>query len=322
MLRYVLKRLLMMIPVFFGVILLIFLILQASPGDPARMVLGEMATEEQVQELRDDLGLNDPLIVQLGRYLGDLLHGDFGNSYMSKAPVLDEILARFPTTLLLASLSVLIMVCLGIPVGIISAVKQYSWLDNVFMALALVGVSMPTFWIGMQMVKVFSLDLGWLPSSGFYGPKYWIMPALSIGIANAGIIARMTRSNMLEVIRADYITTARAKGQTERKIILHHALRNSLLPIVTMVGIQLGLALGGAMVTETVFSIPGIGTYMLSAIKTRDYPVVQGGVIIIAMAFSLINLFVDILYAFIDPRIKAQYRSGKSRKKIAKGENA
>lgn len=311
-----------MIPVFFGVILLIFLILQASPGDPARMVLGEMATEEQVQELRDDLGLNDPLIVQLGRYLGDLLHGDFGNSYMSKAPVLDEILARFPTTLLLASLSVLIMVCLGIPVGIISAVKQYSWLDNVFMALALVGVSMPTFWIGMQMVKVFSLDLGWLPSSGFYGPKYWIMPALSIGIANAGIIARMTRSNMLEVIRADYITTARAKGQTERKIILHHALRNSLLPIVTMVGIQLGLALGGAMVTETVFSIPGIGTYMLSAIKTRDYPVVQGGVIIIAMAFSLINLFVDILYAFIDPRIKAQYRSGKSRKKIAKGENA
>lgn len=311
-----------MIPVFFGVILLIFLILQASPGDPARMVLGEMATEEQVQELRDDLGLNDPLIVQLGRYLGDLLHGDFGNSYMSKAPVLDEILARFPTTLLLASLSVLIMVCLGIPVGIISAVKQYSWLDNVFMALALVGVSMPTFWIGMQMVKVFSLDLGWLPSSGFYGPKYWIMPALSIGIANAGIIARMTRSNMLEVIRADYITTARAKGQTERKIILHHALRNSLLPIVTMVGIQLGLALGGAMVTETVFSIPGIGTYMLSAIKTRDYPVVQGGVIIIAMAFSLINLFVDILYAFIDPRIKAQYRSGKSRKKLAKGENA
>ena len=316
MLKYVLKRIVMMIPVFLGVILLIFMILQASPGDPAQMVLGEMATEEQIQDLREDLGLNDPMVVQLGRYLGDLLHGDFGNSYMSKAPVLDEILARFPTTLLLASLSVLIMVCLGIPIEIISAVKQYSWLDNIFMALALIGVSMPTFWIGMLMVMKFSLNLGWLPSSGFYGPKYWIMPALSIGIANAGIIARLTRSSMLEVIRQDYIRTAKAKGQTERKIVLHHALRNSLLPVVTMIGIQLGLALGGAMVTETVFSIPGIGTYMLAAIKTRDYPVVQGGVIIIAISFSIINLVVDILYAFIDPRIKAQYRTKKLHKKI------
>ena len=313
MLKYVLKRIAMMIPVFLGVIVLIFLILQASPGDPAQMVLGEMATQDQINALREELGLNQPILIQLGNYLIGLVHGDFGSSYMSKAPGLQEILSRFPTTLLLASLSVLIMVCFGIPIGIISAVKQYSWMDNIFMALALIGVSMPTFWIGMLMVLKFSLDLGWLPSSGFYGPKYWIMPALSIGIANAGIITRLTRSSMLEVIRQDYIRTARAKGQAEKKIILHHALRNSLLPVVTMIGIQLGLALGGAMVTETVFSIPGIGTYMLAAIKTRDYPVIQGGVIIIAMAFSVINLIVDILYAFIDPRIKAQYRTSKKK---------
>jgi len=304
----------MMIPVCLGVIILIFLILHASPGDPAQMVLGEMATEEQLVELREELGLNDPLLVQLGHYLWDLLHGDFGFSYMSRAPVLDEIVARFPTTLLLATLSVLIMIIIGLPIGILSAVKQYSLLDNVTMTLALIGVSMPTFWIGMQMVLTFSLKLGILPPSGFEGPEYWIMPALSVGIANAGFMTRLTRSNMLEVIRQDYIRTARAKGQDEGTIVFHHALRNALLPIITYVGIQLGLALGGAMVTESVFSIPGIGTYMLQAIKTRDYPVIQGGVVIVAVCFSFINLIVDILYAFIDPRIKAQYKASTAKK--------
>jgi len=314
---YIMKRCLMVIPVILGVILLIFIILQASPGDPARMILGEAASNEQVEALRIELGLNDPIAVQLGRYLLNLVQGDFGTSYVSKTPVLQEVLTRFPTTLLLATLSVVFMVILGIPIGIISAVKQYSWVDNISTTIALIGVSMPTFWTGMLMVMLFSLYLGWLPASGFYGPKYWLMPALSIGIANAATMTRLTRSSMLEVIRQDYIRTARAKGQSERKVILNHAFKNSLLPVITMIGIQLGIALGGAMVTESVFSIPGLGSYMLSAIKTRDYPVIQGGVILIATSFCIVNLIVDILYAFIDPRIKAQYKSkAKNIKKI------
>jgi len=306
----------MIIPVLLGVIVFVFLILRASPGDPARLLLGETATQEAVDELRDRLGLNDHLIVQLGRFLFRLIHGDMGNSYVSKAPVLQELLARLPVTLTLATLSVTIMVVIGIPIGIVSAVKQYTWVDNLSMTVAFIFVSMPTFWIGMLMVLLFSLTLRWLPPSGFCGPRNWIMPSLSIGLANAAIMTRLSRSSILEVIRQDFIRTARAKGQSERKVIMHHAFRNSLLPVITMIGIQLGIAMGGAMVTESVFSIPGIGSYMLSGIKNRDYPVIEGGVILIAAAFALINLTVDILYAFIDPRIKAQY----SRKRIRRTE--
>ena len=322
MIRYIAKRFLMMIPVLLGVVIFIFLILQASPGDPARMILGESATNESVEALRDELGLNDPLLVQLGRYLMNLIRGDFGTSYISRSPVLSELVMRFPITLRLASLSVFIMVIIGIPIGILSAVKQYSWLDNISMTIALVGVSMPTFWIGMLLVLLFSLKLRWLPSGGFDTPLHWIMPAFSIGIANAAIMTRLTRSSMLENIRQDYVRTARAKGQNEWKVIMHHAFKNSLLPIVTIIGIQLGMALGGAMVTESVFSIPGMGSYLLSAINCRDYPVIEGGVIFVAACFSFVNLMVDILYAFIDPRIKAQYsatfkKRGKNKKEEA-----
>jgi len=307
----------MMIPVILGVIVLIFLILHFSPGDPARMLLGDSATEETVNALRKQLGLNDPVFLQFFRYLGGVFSGDFGTSYTSRAPVLDAILTRYPATLTLAGLSVVIMIVIGIPTGIISATRQYSFMDRFSTSVALVGVSMPTFWIGMLLVLLFSLKLGWFPVSGFYGPKYWILPAFSIGINSAAIIMRMTRSSMLEVIRSDYIRTARSKGQSERKIVWHHALKNALVPIITIVGVQLGLQLGGAMVTESVFSIPGLGSYMLTAIKTRDYPVVQGGVIFIALTFSFVNLLVDIIYAFVDPRIKAQYRSTHKHKKVA-----
>lgn len=320
MYKYILKRILLMIPVLLGVVIFIFLILQASPGDPAKIILGESATPEAIEALRNDLGLNDPLLVQMGRYLKNLLHGDLGSSYMSGAPVLQEISARFPKTLTLATLSVLLMVIIGVPIGIISAVKQYSWLDNGLMSFTLISISMPTFWVGMLFTLLFSLKLGWLPATGWGGPKYWIMPVVTLALAQSAQMARMTRSSMLEVIRQDYIRTARAKGQREKIVVLRHAFKNSLLPIVTVVGIQMGMALGGALVTENVFAIPGIGSFMLAAIQSRDYPVVEGGVIFIALCFSIVNLIVDIVYAYIDPRIMAQYKSKKKKKIVVEKE--
>ena len=308
-----------MIPVLLGVALFIFIILHLSPGDPARVMLGEYADPIDVAELREELGLNDPLIVQFLKYLGGVITGDFGTSYMSRAPVIDALLSRYPYTLTLASTSTLIMIIIGIPIGIISATKQYSLLDRISTSIGLIGVSMPTFWIGMLLVLLFALQLRWLPVGGFYGPKYWILPAFSIGFNAAAIAMRMTRSSMLEVIRSDYIRTARAKGQSENKILTHHALKNAIIPVITVVGIQLGRMLGGAMVTETVFSIPGLGSFLLTSILNRDYPVVQGGVIFIATTFSFVNLLVDILYAFIDPRIRSQYKSVSEKKEEEAG---
>lgn len=312
--RYVLQRVLSMIPVLLGVTLFIFMVLHLAPGDPAREMLGSMAPPEAVEKLRSELGLNDPLLLQFVRYIGHVLTGDFGMSYSSRAPVLDALLSRYPATLTLAAMSTLIMVLIGLPIGIISATRQYSLLDRLPTAGALLGVSMPTFWIGMLLVLIFALHFRWLPASGFYTPLHWILPSFAIGFNAAAICMRMTRSTMLEVIRADYIRTARAKGQSERKILIHHALKNAFIPILTVVGIQLGRVLGGAIVTETVFSIPGLGYYMLQSILARDYPVVQGGIIFIAATFSLVNLFVDLLYAFIDPRIRSQYQAMSKKK--------
>jgi len=304
LIKYIGKRLLLMIPVLLGVLVLIFLILHFSPGDPARAQLGDSATQQTVDALRQQLGLNDPLFIQFFKYVGGVLHGDFGMSYTTRAPVINVILSRYPTTMTLAGLSVLVMIIVGVPIGIISAVRQYSFIDRISTSIALIGVSMPTFWIGMLLIQLFSLKLRVLPVSGWYGPQYWILPSFSIGINSAAIIMRMTRSSMLDVIRSDYIRTARAKGQSENKVVWHHALKNALIPIITIVGIQLGMQLGGAMVTENLFSIPGLGNYMLTAIRGRDYPVVQGGVIFIAITFSFVNLLVDLIYAFIEPRIK------------------
>ena len=319
--KYIAKRILMMIPVLLGVVIFIFVILQSSPGDPAKIILGENATAQEVEELREEMGLNDPMIVQFGRYFKGLLHGDLGESYVSGIPVIDELKARFPVTLSLASLSVLLMVLIGVPIGIISAVKQYSWLDNLLMSFTLISISMPTFWVGMLLVLQFSLKMRLLPATGWNGIEYMIIPVITTALSQSAQMARMTRSSMLEVIRSDYIRTARAKGQSEKVVILRHAFKNSLLPIITVVGIQMGMALGGVLVTENVFAIPGIGSYMLTAIMGRDYPVVQGGVILIALSFSIVNLIVDIIYAYVDPRIMAQYKSAGRRKKIKKSES-
>lgn len=315
--RYILKRILMMIPVMLGVTLLVFLMLEITPGDPARQILGEQATEEMVQQLRDDMGLNDNFFVRYARYVWNVCHGDFGTSYTTGRPVFDEIIERFPTSLKLAALATILSGLLGIPLGIFSAIKQYSWVDSILVGVALIGVSMPGFWLGLMLILLFSVTLGWLPPSGFEGPLYWILPSITIGYISAATIFRMTRSSMLEVIRQDYIRTARAKGQRESKVITKHALKNAIIPIITVMGLRFGGSLGGSVITEQMFSIPGLGQLMINAINNRNYPVVQGGVLLIALSYSLINLLVDILYAYADPRIKSQY-SAKSAKRQSK----
>lgn len=302
----------MMIPVLFGVLLIVFILNHITPGDPARQLVGDSASLADVEAMREELGLNKPLYKQFGSYVWNLvIRGDLGTSYQSKQPVAKEIMQRFPTTILLAVVSVILSVGIGIPTGILSAIRQYSWIDKLSRALALLGVSMPNFWQGLMNILLFSVYLGWLPASGFYGWQYWILPAVTIGTSSAATITRMTRSSMLEVIRQDYIRTARAKGQSERVITIHHALKNALIPIITIIGIQFGGLLGGAVLTETVFAIPGLGKFMVDAIKARNYPVVQGGVLILAFVFSFVNLIIDILYAFVDPRIKSQYKTYK-----------
>lgn len=318
MIRYILKRILMMIPVLFGVAFVIFTMLYFTPGDPAVQILGEGAAPEAIAALREELGLNAPFVVRFFNYIKDLVwYGDLGISYSTNRPVIDEILSRFPTTLELAALSVLIATFIGVFCGIIAAVRQYSVFDSIATVVSLVGASMPNFWQGIMMILLFSVYLGWLPASGFDSPVCWIMPALTIGTSTAASIMRMTRSSMLEVIRKDYIRTARAKGQSEFVVIFHHALKNAMIPVLTTIGLSFGRMMGGAVLTESIFAIPGLGSLIVNSIKARDYPVVQGGVLFIAFVFGFVNLFVDILYAFCDPRIKAMYGSGQKRKKEA-----
>ena len=319
MYKYILKRLLMMIPVLLGVMIAVFTITYFTPGDPARLLLGDGATKEAVEQVHEELGIDDPYIEQLGRYIGKIVfHFDFGTSYISKKPVTQEILQRFPTTLKLASYSVAISVIVGVLMGIVSATRQYSIFDRLATSFALIGVSMPTFWAGLMAIIVFSVTLGWLPPSGSYGPKYWIMPAAILGLHGAATIMRMTRSSMLEVIRQDYIRTARAKGQSERIVIMYHALKNAMIPIVTVIGMQFGVLLGGSVLVESVFALPGLGKYIIDSINMRDNPVVQGSVLFLAVSFSFVNLAVDILYGFLDPRIKSQYKQSIKVKAVKK----
>ncbi|CCQ96665.1 putative peptide transporter permease subunit: membrane component of ABC superfamily [[Clostridium] ultunense Esp] len=315
MYKYILRRLLMMIPVLLGVLFIVFVIIEITPGDPAAIMLGESARQEDIENLREKLGLNDPFAIRFVNYVkGVVTKFDLGISYNTKRPVSTEILQRFPKTALLAALSALISAVLGITLGIISATKQYTIFDNLATGLALLGVSIPNFWQGLMNIIIFSIWLGWLPASGSYGPKYWILPALTLGTSATATIMRMTRSSMLEVIRQDYIRTARAKGQSEKVVILKHALKNALIPVITVIGIQFGGLLEGSVLVESVFAIPGLGKYMIDAIKQRDFPVVQGGVLFLAFAFSFVNLIVDIIYSFIDPRIKSQYKTDKKDK--------
>lgn len=303
-----------MIPVLLGVIIIVFSIMYITPGDPARMILGEAAPASAVAELRESLGLNGSYFSQLFTYVKKLVFEfDLGYSYASKKPVINEILERFPTTLLLATLSVTISVVVGVTMGIISATKQYSIFDKIATSIALLGVSMPTFWAGLMAVIIFAVHLRWLPASGSYGWEYWILPSLTLGLSSSATIMRMTRSSMLEVIRQDYIRTARAKGQKESVVIMFHALKNAMIPVVTVIGMRFGALLGGSVLIESVFAIPGLGKFIIDSINMRDNPVVQGGVLLLALSFSICNLLVDILYGFIDPRIKSQYSVLKKR---------
>lgn len=271
-------------------------------------MLGDNYTQEAYDEITEELGLNDPFLVRYVNYVVDLVQGDMGVSYSTKRAVSDEIFARFPATVRLAGAAIFLAVVFGIPLGVISATKQYSFFDSGSMFVALVGVSMPNFWLGIMLILLFAANLGWLPASGDKGFLALILPAVTLSANSLATITRMTRSSMLETIRMDYIRTARAKGLRESRVIIHHALRNAMIPVITSVGLQFGFALSGAVLVETVFSWPGIGRLLVDTIKLKDTPVVLGVVVVMAASFTVINLVIDILYACFDPRIRTQYK--------------
>jgi peptide/nickel transport system permease protein len=310
---YTLRRLLLAVPVLFGVSVLVFAVLHLAPGDPAAIMLGAQATKEDVERLHRDLGLDEPLAIQYVRWISRVAHGDLGRSIPLGREVLPEVMLRFKATLLLTAGALAIAILLGLAAGIVSAVKQYTWLDRISMGVAVTGVSLPVFWTGIMLIIVFALQLRWFPSSGMSSPYgsglgdvlwHLVLPAFTLGTASAAALARLTRSSVLEIIRQDYIRSARAKGLAERAVIARHVLKNAINPIITVLGLQVGFLLGGAILTETVFSWPGLGSMMVRAIQARDYPLVQGGVLLIATTFVVVNLVVDLLYAVFDPRIR------------------
>lgn len=309
--KYIVKRILIMIPVLLGVIFLIMFLLDLAPGDPALMVVGDMATEEEIEEAREELGLNDSLIVRYVKYVVNLCKGDLGSSYLNGESVLGKFKEKFPATVVLAIAASCISISLSIPLGIFSAVNQNSWKDSGSMVLALIGVSMPNFWLGLLLMFAFALHLGWFPSFGFNGFGSIVLPAVTEGISLMGLLTRSTRSAMLETLRADYMTTALAKGVSRKGAIIKHAFRNALIPVVTVGGMGVVSILAGTVMTERVFSWPGIGLQLLTAINNRDQPMVTGFLIMISIIVCVSQLILDIIYAFIDPRIKAQYTKGR-----------
>jgi peptide/nickel transport system permease protein len=322
--RYILKRLLWMIPIILFVAILVFTLMSFAPGKPEELILGSHATAEAYAAKRAELHLDDPYLIRLARFLKQtFIDFDLGTSWFTNEPVSQSIAERLPRTFALAICTFLFAHCIGIPLGITAATHQNKWQDTVSMIAALIGVSMPSFWVALLMVLLFSVKLGWFPAMGFGGLKYYILPGLSGCFVALATAARQTRSAMLDVIRSDYITTARAKGVPERQVIRRHALKNALIPIITQAGGTFGQLLGGVMVIETIFAIPGMGTLIVTAVNNRDYPVVQGGSIVVAITFSLIMLLVDLLYAAVDPRIKGQYASmskSKGKKKAVQDE--
>ncbi|MBQ9197399.1 MAG: ABC transporter permease [Clostridia bacterium] len=316
--RYILKRLLWMIPIILGVTILVFTMMTFCPGDPAEIILGSTATQADLAAKREQLGLSQPFLVRLGKYMSDVfLHFDLGTSWITGISISATIGERMPRTMILAIVTLVIAFGLGIPLGVTAATHQNKWQDSVSMVLALIGVAIPSFWLALLLIILFSVKLNWLPSMGIdRGLISYILPALANCAGALANAARQTRSSMLDVIRADYITTARAKGVPEREVVTKHALKNALIPIITQMGTTFGRLLGGAMVIETIFSLPGMGLYVINAVNNRDYPVVQGGSIVLAIAFSLAMLLIDLLYAAVDPRIKAQYASAKKARKV------
>ncbi len=310
MLKYVVKRILMIIPVVLAVSFIVFFIMDFVPSDPAVTVLGDGATEEQLDYYRETHGLNDPLIIRYVRYMEGIVQGDLGTSYAQNRPVWDIFFEKFPNTFKLAVASVVVTVLLSIPLGILAAVKNNTWVDTICSTLSFVGLAMPNFWLGLLLIMLFSVNLHLLPSTGAVGFKSLILPAITCGTGNMAALTRITRSSMLDVLRQDYLRTARAKGQSERKIITRHAFKNAQIPVVTQIGIQMSTLLGGAVLTERVFAWPGVGAFLVDSIQKSDFEVVTGFVIMLAIFVSIILLLVDVVYAFLDPRIKAQYSKG------------
>ena len=310
--RYILRRLVQMIPVIFGVLVAVFIMLKLTPGDPAAAILGIQATPDELARVQHAMGLDRPWAVQFGIWLGNAVRGDLGVSYISKKPVTELIFTRLPVTLELTILSMLLAILIGVPAGIISAARRYSVLDYTITSLALFGVSMPSFWFAILLILLFSLQLGWLPASGYVPlsrgivPHYksLIMPAMALGLFLTGALVRFSRASMTETLVQDYVRTAKAKGLARRVVLLRHALKNALIPTVTVLGIQFGALLGGAIIIETIFAFPGVGTVMLVAVNQRDYPVVQGVTLVIALLFTMSNLIVDVLYTWLNPRIR------------------
>ena len=307
MLRYIAKRLLMLIPVILVTSLLIFWAMSLTGGDPALMILGDNATPAQIEELREEMGLNDPFIVQYANYMKGMFTGDMGKSYITNKDVFKTFMEKLPNTLMLGGAAVLIAVIVSIPLGVYTALNQNTWKDTAGMIFALFGTSMPNFWLGLMLILLFSLKLGWLPSGGKNGFASLILPAVTVGFGLAALITRTTRSSMLDVIRQDYMTTARAKGCSEKQVIYKHGLKNALIPIITAIGLQMSLVITGSVLAETVFSWPGIGRLVYESISKRDTPMVTGSIIMCSIFMCIINLVVDLIYAFFDPRIKAQY---------------
>lgn len=308
MAKYIVKRLILIIPILLGISIILFTIMNLTPGDPAQMLIGDTYTEDALAQLRSELGLDKPFLVRYANYMLDALRGDFGISYRTRNPVFQEVFSRFPHTVAITFLSIMIQLIVGVIVGIVAAVKQYSILDTVSQSITMVLASVPDFWIGLMLLLLFSVKLGLLPLSGIENWTGYILPAVAVALPYMANLIRLTRSTMLDVMRMDYIQTAQAKGVPKKKIIFKHALKNALLPVVTIAGVNISWMLGGTIVIEQVFNIPGIGSLMIQSIRNKDTPVVMATVMFIAVLSCLINLATDLIYAAIDPRVKAQIK--------------
>jgi peptide/nickel transport system permease protein len=304
MLTYTFRRLLMLVPILLGVTLLTFAIIQFTPGDPVVLMLGNYATPARVAEMREQLGLNDPMLVQYARYVWNAAHGDLGKSFRGQTAVLDEILLRFPSTLELTLAAVALSIFIGVPTGILAATTRQKWLERLVMATSIVGISIPNFWLAVILIIVFGVNLKWVPVTGGDGLSALILPTIALAVYPSAVLARLTRSSILEVIREDYVRTARAKGIAERTVTWVHIMRNALIPVVTVIGLQFAGLLGGAVFIESVFARSGLGRFAVNAISARDYPQIQGMVLFAATVYVLLNLAVDLLYAYLDPRIR------------------
>jgi ABC-type dipeptide/oligopeptide/nickel transport system permease component len=300
---FIVRRLLLAIPTLFGVLVVTFLLLRVAPGDPVEAMVGERADAETIARLRKELHLDEPLISQFGHYTAGVLRGDFGNSYITQRPIIRDIRERFPKTLLLAGSAMLLATILGITLGVLSAQNPGGWFDRLGLGVAYLGISFPVYWVGLILILIFAVILRWLPPSGYGGVKYLILPAFALGSRSIAFLGRMTRSAMLEVLGGDFVRTARAKGLRERVVVVRHALRNALIPVITVLGLDFGYYLTGSILTETIFSWPGLGRYVVNAITRRDLPAIQGSVLFLSVVFVLVNLLTDLAYAKADPRV-------------------